>query len=191
MADEEKTEQEVKKKKSPLKLIIILVLGLLILGGGGFFAYKKFLAPKPKATKAQIASQDGEGADTEGIASQDGEEADTEGADTEGVEEKMPKVGPIFDLEPFIVNLEDQKDTRYLKAKLSLELKGQKATEELNKRLPQIRDIMIEVLSSKTYSELATLHGKEHLKNEIMIRLNSILKTGTVRNVFFTEFVMQ
>ena len=173
MADEEKTEQEVKKKKSPLKLIIILVLALLILGGGGFFAYKKFLAPKPKAVKAQIADQD------------------TEEADAEGVEEKMPKVGPIFDLEPFIVNLEGQKDTRYLKAKISLELKGQKTSEELNKRLPQVRDIMIELLSSKTYGDLSTLHGKEHLKSEIMIRLNSILKTGTVKNVFFTEFVMQ
>jgi flagellar FliL protein len=50
---------------------------------------------------------------------------------------------------------------------------------------------MIELLSSKTYSELATLHGKERLKSEIMIRLNSILKTGSVKNVFFTEFVMQ
>ena len=168
MADEEKVQGETPKKKSPLKLIIILVLVLAVLGGGGFFAYKKFLAPKPKSAKQEIADQ---------------EETPPPG--------KLPKFGQIFDLDPFIVNLADQKEVHYLKAKISLELKGKKITDEMNKRLPQIRDIIIELLSSKTYEELATLHGKEHLKNEIMIRLNSILKTGSVEHVYFTEFVMQ
>ncbi len=168
---DEKTQETEPKKKSPLKLIIILLLILVVLGGGGFFAYLKFLAPKPKATKAQVINQDEE--------------------DTESESENVPKVGQVFDLEPFIVNLADKKETRYLKVKISLELKGKKITEEMNKRLPQVRDIIIEILSNKTYEELATLHGKEHLKNELMIRLNSILKTGSVKHVFFTEFVMQ
>ncbi len=167
MADEEKNQEEEPKKKSPLKLIIILVLVLAILGGGGFFAYKKFLAPKPKAAKQEISEQ----------------EAPPPG--------QLPKLGQIFDLDPFIVNLADQKEIHYLKVKISLEVKGKKIVDEMNKRLPQIRDIIIELLSSKTFEELATLHGKEHLKNEIMIRLNSILTTGTVEHVYFTEFVMQ
>ncbi len=172
MADEAKTQEEAPKKKSPLKLIIIMVLVLAILGSGGFFAYKKFLAPKPKpAAEGEITAQ--------------GEKKES------SANAKMPKFGQIFDLEPFIVNLADQKETRYLKAKISLELEGEKITDEMNKRLPQIRDIIIELLSSKSYEELATLHGKEHLKNEIVIRLNSVLKTGLVKNVFFTEFVMQ
>ncbi len=169
MAEEDKTKEEKTKKKSPLKLIIILVLILAILGGGGFFAYKKFLAPKPKTAKQPMTAQE--------------EEALPPG--------QLPKFGQIFDLDPFIVNLADQKEVHYLKVKISLELKGKKVTDEMNKRLPQVRDIIIELLSSKTFEELATLHGKEHLKNEIMIRLNSILKTGSVEHVFFTEFVMQ
>ena len=172
MADEAKTQEKAPKKKSPLKLIMIMVLVLAILGGGGVFAYKKLLAPPSKlAAEGKIATQ--------------GEEEDL------STNAKMPKFGQIFDLEPFVVNLADQKETRYLKAKISLELKGEKVTDEMNKRLPQIRDIIIELLSSKSYEELATLHGKEHLKNEIMIRLNSVLKTGSIENVFFTEFVMQ
>lgn len=172
MADKEEKAQETEsKKKSPLKLIIILFLALVVLGGGGFFAYMKFLAPKGKPAKTQAINQDEEEPETES--------------------ENVPKVGQIFDLDPFIVNLVDKKESRYLKVKISLELKGKKITEELTKRLPQVRDIIIEILSSKSFEELATLHGKEHLKSEIMIRLNSILKTGSVKHVFFTEFVMQ
>ncbi len=173
MADKEEKKQETEvKKKSPLKLIIILVVVLAVVGGGGFFAYLKFLAPKPKPTKTQVINQEEE------------EEPETEG-------DEVPKMGQMFNLEPFIVNLAGKKEAHYLKVKMSLELKGKKILDEINMRLPQVRDIIIEILSNKSFEELATLHGKEHLKNEITIRLNSILKTGSVKHVYFTEFVMQ
>jgi len=61
----------------------------------------------------------------------------------------------------------------------------------VDKKKPLIRDIIIKVLSAKSYEEISTIRGKENLKDEIVTELNKIFTDGRVENIFFTEFVIQ
>ncbi|MFN7904858.1 MAG: flagellar basal body-associated protein FliL [Pseudobdellovibrionaceae bacterium] len=59
----------------------------------------------------------------------------------------------------------------------------------MDKRKSQVRDIIIILLSSKTYDEVSNREGKESLRNEIKEQLNSFLTTGEISAVYFTEFI--
>ncbi|PAF47071.1 flagellar basal body-associated protein FliL [Helicobacter sp. 12S02634-8] len=101
-------------------------------------------------------------------------------------------IGPLYEIkEPFIVNLITQSGRRYLKASISLELSNPKLENEINAKATVIRDTIIEILSSKSIEEIATTKGKEKLKDEIASRLNDFLIDGYIKNVFFTDFVIQ
>jgi len=170
---EEKQEEEKEEKKesggNKLLLIIIVVLLLLLLVIGGLVAY--FL----------LSSND---------------EADQQQQEPKKVEKKhkasdLTEIGPIYPLDQFIVNLVSANANRYLKCKIDLELDSPDLQQEVDKKLPAIRDLIIRILSSKTVEEIQTAKGKEKLKEEIKRKVNSILTTGEVRHVYFTEFVIQ
>ena len=62
---------------------------------------------------------------------------------------------------------------------------------ELEKRKPQVRDSILLLLSSKTFEDIATFKGKTKIRNQITARLNGILMPGSIKKVYFTEFVVQ
>ena len=97
----------------------------------------------------------------------------------------------MFDLDPFIVNLADTPDIRYLKLTLKLEAEGEAVVAELSSRIPQIRDAVLVLLSSKDVSAVRTTQGKFQLRDEITQRINGLLKKPGVRSAYFTEFVVQ
>jgi flagellar FliL protein len=103
----------------------------------------------------------------------------------------MAQIGPIYPLDQFIVNLVSNNADRYLKCKVSLELDSPDLQNEIDKKLPAVRDTIINILSSKTVEEIQTAKGKEKLKEEIKRKLNEMLTTGEIRHVYFTEFVIQ
>ena len=103
-----------------------------------------------------------------------------------------PEVGIMYKLEPaFIVNLADPEITVYARVSITLELANQQVLLEVQKKEPIIRDAIIEVISSKTSNDLRTPEGRERLKLELLKRINTILTKGGVRNLYFTEFVIQ
>ncbi len=167
MAEEEKeVQEEGGKKKSKLKLIIILLLLLIILGGAGAGAYFFFLSGDKQTEETQNKKE------------------------TKKAEAKS-EIGPLYSFDAFIVNLADPGGNRYLKVSMQAEVDNEKVMEELEKRKPQLRDIILTVLSSKTYSEISTAQGKLALKQEIMRRINLALTSGSVVNLYFMEFVAQ
>ncbi|MCA9771586.1 MAG: flagellar basal body-associated FliL family protein [Myxococcales bacterium] len=168
MADKEKApeaggEGAEETKKSKLPLIIGIVVALAVVGGGGAFAYFKFAAaPKPAADQA---------------------------AEAEPVEREQATV--IVPLTSFVVNLEDPTGRRYLKTTMSLELNHEDGGAELNKKMAQIRDAVIVLLSSKTLEDVTSTKGKFQIRKEVGYRVNKFLKDVIVLNVYFTEFVVQ
>ncbi len=172
MADEEKKDAPgeetgpANKKGSPMKLIILLLL-VLVIGGGGFFAWKSGTIDKLLGKS----------------------EKDVAAAKEEKPEK--PDIGPIFSLETFIVNLNEPMGKRYLKAKIELEMENEEMRAELEKRLPQMRDAILTLLSSKSYKDISDLSGKYQLRAEIMGMLNRYLTNGKIKNVYFTEFIVQ
>lgn len=133
------------------------------------------------------------------------EEADAPGEDGGGEAPKngdKTAIGPMFVLDPFVVNLADPKASRYVRVTMQLEVdmtaangKGKPnegaVQEELQKRLPQIRDFVVTLLPSKQSEELRTVEGKQALRDELMGKINGILQHGKVKNIYFTDFVIQ
>lgn len=174
MAEEEIEEQEesVKEKvpqKGNLKLIIILVVALAVLGGGGTFLWLKVIAP---AIGGGVGTED----------------KDVE-KEEEGTNEMVS--GPMYPLEPFIINLAGDGGKRFLKLTMVLEISNEKLSEEITASLPKIKDSILILLSSKAFEDIYTVSGKFKLRDEITSRINGFLVTGHLRNVYFTEFVIQ
>ena len=100
-------------------------------------------------------------------------------------------IGPTWAMEPLIVNLADNNGDRYLKVVMQLELTGPEASKELDVIKPKFRDSIVDLLSNKTYKDLADNIGKQRLRDEVMLRGNSMLMQGKINKVYFTEFVIQ
>lgn len=100
-------------------------------------------------------------------------------------------IGPMFPLDTFIVNLADSASKRYLRVTMDLELGGENFTEELENRLPQIRNIILMTIPSKSVADLNNIEGKMALRNEITKKINELLNEEVIANLYFTEFVIQ
>lgn len=110
-----------------------------------------------------------------------------------GAEEKatMRKMGPVYNMESFIVNLDDPKLRKYLRLTMDLELVDEKALTEIEQRLPQMRDAILTILPSKKYEEITTVAGKNALRAELLTAVNSFFEKEVITSVYFTEFVIQ
>ena len=97
----------------------------------------------------------------------------------------------MFQLQPFVVNLSDPGGKRYLKSIIELEFTEDAIQNELDARLPQLRDVILLHLSSKTIEDVQSVDGKIELKNSLITRINQVLKTGKIVNLYFTQFVIQ
>lgn len=100
-------------------------------------------------------------------------------------------LGPIYPLKTFIVNLADPGGKRYLRVTMELEVSHRSVQDELAQRLPQVRDAILMILPTRTVEETQSLDGKNAIRTEIMGRINTMLRNGTIVNIYFTEFVVQ
>ncbi len=159
-------EEKEKKSKFPIKIVIIVLL-VLILSGGGFFLVKG------------------------GILADIYKERSPETASKGGGQSLKPDIGPIYSMETFIVNLVDPHGKKYLKVKLELELDSEKVRGEIDRRLPQFRDTILTMLSSKTFQDVSSMEGKLQLRAEIISMLNQYLRSGMISNIYFIDFIVQ
>lgn len=106
-------------------------------------------------------------------------------------ERKGPPV--IYGMEPFVVNIRDNSETRYLKLKVEFEVvsEGKEVKTELDPYLPQVKDSILMLLTSKTLDDVKDAPGKNRLKQEIMSSACRVFPRGKVTKVFFTDFVIQ
>jgi flagellar FliL protein len=107
------------------------------------------------------------------------------------LEKQAKAVGPMVNIETFIVNIIDDEESRYLKASITVEVDAPEATMEIAQRMPQIKDAILLLVGNKTYGELRDLQGKIQLRAELLNKINSILLNGKVKRIYFTDFVVQ
>jgi flagellar FliL protein len=105
--------------------------------------------------------------------------------------EQAQEPGELYELPGFVVNLARSGRTRYLKTTIQLELDGKTVVNKAKERQPQVRDALIILLSNQSVDSLQSMQGKYELKRQIVARLNNVLGKDAVRNVYFTEFVIQ
>ncbi len=160
---EEKGGSETKKL-----MLIIIIISAVFLGimGAGFYVLWSKVSPQDPQTE-EVQDENAEG------------------------EDDQDQIRPVHSLDTFVVNLADRGGTRYLRASMDLELSSEETTAEVQKRLPQIRDAILTIVPAKTTKDIRTIEGKTALRDEIMTKLNSFIKTGSITNIYFTEFVVQ
>lgn len=91
---------------------------------------------------------------------------------------------PIYvPLESFTVNLQPETGDQFLQVAMSLRVSGATVADKLKIRMPEIRNCLLFLLSSKHASELITSAGKEKLGKEIQAELTRLLEPGATKSV--------
>ncbi len=112
--------------------------------------------------------------------------------DEHGKEGKKEEAAPDnFIKENFTVNLADSQGAHFAQVEINIEVDEAFAKEEVNKIRPKIRDFIVVVLSSKTFEQVESNDGKDFLREEIRNKINSFLTRGQIKNVYFTQFIVQ
>ena len=108
------------------------------------------------------------------------------------VEEELavPDLGEIYVIEDLVVNPAGSGGTRYVAASIGLEA-ASSITSEIERRDPQIKDALIQILSSRTIEELADVAQRESVRKEIQNRVEEIVPQGGIDAVYFVSFVLQ
>lgn len=199
------TEPSAAPKKSKKKLIIIFALVLLIVGGGGggFLFYKRAIAATPETaekSKKSKAADNEEESEEEGS---DGEESKEEGEESEGSHEEDSahiddsEVKQIIELQPFIVNLADKDEARYLRLTVNVGVGESEGGEggEKGKVDPlfttRVRNAMLAVLTTKTSDEVLSAEGKNTLRKELLKATRKASEEPQVHAIYITDFIVQ
>jgi flagellar protein FliL len=105
---------------------------------------------------------------------------------------KSEEVKATLPLEPFLVNLADSDEVRFVKTTFQLGL-AEEPTEEMKNgaAIAAIRDSIISLLTSKKSEQILTPEGKDVLRHEIRSRVNSISPKTKVLEVYIVDFVVQ
>lgn len=173
-------KDEVKKEKKALNMVLIgqiafAAINLGVLGYGAYMVYASTLGwHAPQITEAQLQE-----------------------IREKALKESNADVGPlVYTMEKFIVNLagDPLKDPkRTISMEVNLEMLNKEGFEEVldSDNRAKARDRIIQILGTKYYSELETIQGKLFLKDQIATEISSLLDKGVVKDVYFSNFVVQ
>lgn len=158
------------KQSKPTLFIILAIINMAVVGGVGAMLYlgKKKDNQEPKVEHVVAGEHDAQRSDAEKV----------ESFSSENVK-----------LEPFVVNMAGSRGRRLARVTMELEVDSTKVSEEIESRSAQIRDIIIILLSSKTFEAVSSRDGKESLREEIKDNVNGFLTKGKIKKVLFTEFI--
>lgn len=95
----------------------------------------------------------------------------------------------LVSMDPFVLNLAEQ--GRFLKVTMQFELADASYQQMVTENIPQLKDAIIILLSSKSIESIASPEGKLQLKDELLLRANQTVGKDIFKNLYFTEFVMQ
>lgn len=100
------------------------------------------------------------------------------------------EIGPTYSLGDFVVNLSGSGGYQFIQASIVVEVDSEKVVSELDRRSPQIRDIIISILRDQKLEDIEE-PGAKIIKNQIRFNINKVLSTGEIKNVWFTQLVVQ
>ncbi len=149
-------------KKTIMIGIPIFVVQLAII----YFLAAKFLAAPPHAENSAAKAED-------------------ESQKAESVTQN------IFLIKDIIINPAGTNGTRFLLTTVGIEVSTPEAQQELEKKEVQVRDLLNSILTSKGLNELVSIEQRELLRVEISKQVGGLLKSGKLRNVYFSKFIIQ
>ena len=107
------------------------------------------------------------------------------------LKEKFGDAPMIYTMDKFTVNLSGV-PKRTIRLQVNLDMISPVAFQEIMDfdYRAKARDRIVKILIDKTVDDLETIQGKLFLKDKIVAEVNQILKHGLVKDVYFTDFVM-
>lgn len=115
----------------------------------------------------------------------------------EEAELEKPKTKPtkFMELDIFTVNLQPEDNSQYLQVGLTVKVRETEVVQEITKQMPDIRNRILMLLSSKKATDIAGIQGKQLLSQQIVEEIKQSLDSEDlqedVREVLFTSFVIQ
>ncbi len=141
---------------------VILALLVLNLGGTGFVAFKTLNPPVAHAASAEPEKP------------------------------HAPKPGPVVAMDPFVVNLNEEGSSRFLKAAFELEVADSETVKAIDTQKRAIRDEVLRYLSGLTVAETLGESNKSKIQETLVARIDKQLGgAGKVRKMYFSEFMVQ
>jgi len=202
MAEEEKKEEKAKegagKSGGGMLLVIISAVNLLVSAGTIGFLFIHFKnAQKPGIEDVAEHGDDHDGGNEEGKEPAEGGGGGHDGGHGEaknagGATSDERNFGKMIPLEEFTVNLATVGSVRpqFFRVKITLEVPNDDIEGEISQKMPKVRNAIIDLVNSKKPKDLATVEGRDHMKEEIKNALNAFLVTGKVSEVLFTNFAL-
>ncbi len=167
MADDQNLPEQPKRDLKKIFTLLFVVFNLGTLSFGTYLVYVATLGAEAKKLSNEQAER--------AIAS---------------FEQSLRGNPVLYTMSAFNTNLEGV-PRRLIRLDLSLEMMDEEGYEEVIGIVPQARDSIMRILNGKSFDEVETVQGKLHLKNQIVAELNSALRQGVVKNVYFNELVVQ
>jgi len=99
------------------------------------------------------------------------------------------------ELDIFTVNLQPEERNQYLQVGLTVKIRDTDVSMEIDKKMPEIRNRILLLLTSKTAPDISSLAGKQQLSTEITEEIRKTMDSDMLREeimeVLFTSFVIQ
>lgn len=112
--------------------------------------------------------------------------------DEPGRQTGKPAVMKTMNFGSIVVNLADPPGNRYFRITLTLEYADSGGLEaEIKEKEHRIRDGLVFLLRQKTSVELRNPEAPEKIREEILHGFNAHLESGRIKDVYFTEFIIQ
>lgn len=183
-------------KKGGKKVLIIGIIGVLLMAAGaGFYFWR---ASATSAAEAPAKKKGGKKAQAEEPS--EGETAEAKEGDHKGGESKLKDSLPndedvkeVVELPPFIVNLADTEQARYLRMTVSLGVGGaeEKSEKPDNLFMTRVRNAMLTVLSDKKSEDILSVEGKSKLRKELLQAAQAASEEPEVHAIYITDFIVQ
>ena len=132
-------------------------------------------------------------AETKDAKGKEGEgEKGKEGKGKEGDKKKSADYGKMVTLDQFTVNLSTpgSVNPKFVRVNISLEVPTDDTEGEVTSKMPEVRNVIIDLFNSKRPQDLANAEGREYLKEEIKNAINGFMVSGKIRGVYFTNFAL-
>jgi flagellar FliL protein len=112
-------------------------------------------------------------------------------AETEAAATAESEQSNLYIVKDVIINPAGTNGGRFLLTTVGIEVTTPEAQKELDKKELQVRDILNSILTSKTISELVDVSQRETLRGEIAKSVGALLKSGKMKNVYFSKYIIQ
>jgi len=103
----------------------------------------------------------------------------------------VAELGPVVDMDSFVVNVKNGEGQVYLKAAISLEMVDTAAQDTFTKWTKLMRNEVLMYLAGIDIEKSRTTKEKRQMETDIKNLMNKRIGSKIVKGVFFTEFVTQ